>query len=258
MSLVKFEELSPKVGLVTLNDPESLNAMSEKMAEEFKSMVQGLLPKRDAYRTLILTGSGRAFSAGGDLEMLERKTKIAAGENKNLMLKFYDSFLCLLELKLPLIAAINGHAIGAGLCLASACDIRIASEKARLGFTFTRLGLHPGMGATYFLPRVVGAAAAAELTLTGRVIDAAEALRIGLVSRVMPEGGVLEEAKKVAQEILDCGPLATNQLLESLRAPTRDLKSQLEREADCQSVNYASAEFKEGISATREKRKANW
>lgn len=258
MTLVTFEEISPKVGLITLNDAQSLNAMSEKMAQEFKHLVQELSAKKNSFRALILTGAGRAFSAGGDLDMLERKTKLGAEDNKRLMIEFYNSFLCLRELSIPLLAAINGHAIGAGLCVASACDIRLASDKAKLGFTFTRLGLHPGMGATYFLPRVVGHAWAAELTLTGRVIDATEALRIGLVSRVVPEAAVLDEAKKIVQEILECGPLATSQLLQSMRNPTGDLNTQLEREADCQSVNYASAEFKEGLNATREKRKANW
>lgn len=258
MSLVSFEETAAKVGLITLNDAQTLNAMSEKMAQDFRELVAELSPKRNSFRVIILSGAGRAFSAGGDLDMLERKTKLGADENKRLMLEFYNSFLCLRELGLPLIAAINGHAIGAGLCVASACDIRVASEKARLGFTFTRLGLHPGMGATYFLPRVVGQAWAAELTLTGRVIDAAEALRIGLLSKVVPEGTVLEEAKKIAQEILECGPLATSQLLQSLRSAGGDLNAQLMREAECQSINYASADFKEGLQATREKRKANW
>ncbi len=257
MSLVLFNKISDTIGQVTLNDPDNLNAMGEEMADEFKRLISKL--KSDpALKVLILTGAGRAFSAGGNLSMLERKTTISPEENKRIMLKFYDSFLCILELSMPIIAALNGHAIGAGLCLASACDIRIASDKAKLGFTFTRLGLHPGMGATYFLPRVVGKAAAMELMVTGRIIEAPEALRLGLVSRVLPGEELNSEVFKIANEILECGPEAVSQLVQSVRDPCASLKESLEREASCQSINYAGSEFKEGVRAAIEKRKARF
>jgi enoyl-CoA hydratase len=163
-----------------------------------------------------------------------------------------------LDLEIPVIAAINGAAIGAGLCVASACDIRIAAQEAKLGFTFTRIGLHPGMGATYFLPRVVGAAVARELLLTGRVVEAGEALRIGLVSKVVPANDVLSAAVTIAKEILECGPLCTRQLLQSLRTPLHTPSEALQREALCQAVNYAGSEFAEGINAIREKRRAKF
>ncbi|MBX7136944.1 MAG: enoyl-CoA hydratase/isomerase family protein [Oligoflexia bacterium] len=257
MTLVLFDKLNPAIGRITLNDPDSLNAMSEKMADEFAALVVKLRGDT-ALRCLILTGAGRAFSAGGDLEMLERKTALSAAENKRLMLKFYDSFLSLLELNVPLIAAINGHAIGAGLCVACACDVRIAAVGAKLGFTFTKLGLHPGMGATWFLPRVVGLAAATELVITGRVVEAQDALKMGLVSRVLPADQIMNEVQRVADEILQCGPESIAQVLQSMRNPLPTLRESLVREADFQSVNYASAQFKEGVRATREKRKPSW
>ncbi len=258
MALVLFEEQGSNVGVITLNDPDNLNAMGEDLAQEFSTLVAGLRAKSRQYAALILTGAGRAFSAGGNLQMLKDKTKLTPEENRQRMLAFYESFLCLRSLNVPLIAAINGHAVGAGLCLACACDIRLASEKARLGLTFTRLGLHPGMGATYFLPRIVGNAVATELLLTGKVISAAEGLSCGLVSRLSPEGEVLKNALQVAEEIKLCGPESIRQLLESLRGPDADLKKALEREASCQSSNYAGAEFLEGVQATIDKRPAQF
>lgn len=252
MALVTFQKHSDSIGILTFNDPDSLNAMSEAMAAEFKAMVAKISSEK--MRALILTGAGRAFSAGGDLEMLEKKQKLSAEENRLKMLDFYNSFLCILDLKVPLVAAINGHAIGAGLCLASACDIRVASDKARLGFTFVKLGLHPGMGATFSLPRILGYSKSMELLLTGRIIEAPEALQIGLVSKIVDTSKVLEEAIKLADEISAAGPECVRQTLETLRAGKDLLNLSLQREAVCQARNYASAEFKEGVSAVKEKR----
>ena len=257
MALVLFDERTPGVGTITLNDPANLNAMSEAMSHEFAALVISLKARRDL-RAIILSGAGRAFSAGGDLQMLEQKTKKSGEENRQLMHLFYDSFLSIRLLGVPLIAAINGHAIGAGLCLASGCDIRVAAEGAKLGMTFTRLGLHPGMGATWFLPNILGIAAASELLLTARIIESAEAQSIGLVSKVVPAADVISCADAIAKEIISCGPQAVRQLLASLRNRAPTLDAALEREALCQSVNYASDEFKEGVRATIEKRAAKF
>lgn len=258
MALVLVEEIGEGILQIVLNDPANLNAMGEEMADEFRSLIESLHRKASALRAIVLTGAGRAFSAGGHLEMLEKKTILSGEENRLIMHGFYNSFLSILNLKVPLIAAINGHAVGAGLCVASACDIRIAAEGAKLGFTFTKLGLHPGMAATYFLPKVIGEAAATELLLTGRIIDAPEALRLGLVSRVVPQDEVHSAALSIATEIAECGGEAVRQLLESMRNRPGSLQAALEREALCQSLSYTSEEFKEGIRATREKRKPNF
>ncbi len=255
MSLVEFERSADGVGTITLNDPDNLNAMGEDMAREFTALVERLRPDSSSLSCIILTGAGRAFSAGGDLEMLDRKRGLEGEKNRQLMLSFYGSFLGILKLNVPLIAAINGHAIGAGLCVASACDIRIAAEKAKLGFTFTRLGLHPGMGATYFLPRLLGVGTAMELLLTGRIVEAPEAARIGLISKVVSQESVIKEAQAIAAEIGECGPESVRQVLESVRAGAASLSHALEREALCQSINYKSAEFAEGVRAAIEKRK---
>ncbi len=245
---------SGTIGVVTLNDPDNLNAMGEEMAADFQELVTRLRATASTLRAVVITGAGRAFSAGGNLDMLEKKRALSGEENRSKMLSFYHSFLDILNLQVPLIAAINGHAVGAGLCLASACDVRVAAIGAKLGFTFVRLGLHPGMGATYFLPRIIGRAQALELMLTGRLIEATEALRLGLVSQVVAKEAVLDTALAIAQEIAYSGPEAVRQLLESIRNAPADLSACLTREALCQSVNYAGADFAEGIRATIEKR----
>jgi len=253
MGLVTSSVDQNGVAKLTLNDETNLNAMSEEMAAEFSAAVAGIKAKRSA-RVLIIAGAGKAFSAGGHLEMLEKKRLLSGEENRAEMLKFYDSFLSILDLRIPLIAALNGAAVGAGLCLACACDIRIASTDAKLGFTFLKLGLHPGMGGTYFLPRIIGPSAAAELLMTGRIISAEEAFRIGLVSKVCQRAALLSEVDTIANEILACGPQATAQLVETMRGDGAHLDSALAREAVCQSVNYGSAEFAEGITAIKERR----
>jgi enoyl-CoA hydratase/carnithine racemase len=245
------------IATLTLNDEGNLNAMSEEMAHEFSAAVAAL--KSDAtLRAVILTGAGKAFSAGGHLAMLEAKRAKSGEANRVAMQAFYDAFLCILDLKVPLIAALNGAAIGAGLCLACACDVRVASTDAKLGFTFLKLGLHPGMGATFLVPRIVGRSMATELLLTSRVIDASEALRIRLLSRVCPRDAVVQEAHNIAHEMLACGPAASAQLLETMRGDMSELKNALNREALCQSINYAGAEFAEGLAAVKEKRLPNF
>jgi len=257
MSLVTLNIDTPSIATIALSDELNLNAMSEEMANQFRQVVSTLI-QHGSLRAVILTGAGKAFSAGGHLEMLEKKRTIEPEENYRLMLDFYDSFLSLLTLQVPLIAAINGAAVGAGLCVACACDIRIASESAKLGFTFLKLGLHPGMGGTFLLPRIVGRAVATELLLTARIIDAQESLRLGLISQVVAHDKLVERAQAIAQEILKCGPLATKQLLQTMRADFNELKKALMNEARCQSINYAGAEYAEGLASVRERRVAKF
>lgn len=247
MKKVLFEVTQPGIGKITLNDSDCLNAMGEEMADDFKE-VSDSIPGKDI-KVLVLTGAGRAFSAGGDLEMLRAKQNLSAQENEQKMLEFYDSFLRILKHNIPMVAAINGHAVGAGLCLASACDVRIASKEAKLGFSFVKLGLHPGMGATYFLPKLVGPKAA-ELLLTGCVMEADEAYACGLISEVVETGEVLPRALELSSLIADCGSLAIRQLTETLRRGTSSLSESLGREASCQGENYISEEFGERLEKT--------
>jgi enoyl-CoA hydratase/carnithine racemase len=252
MKLIHYTEVENRFGIITLNDPDVLNAMSEEMAVQFEAELRLLEARKHELRVLILTGAGKAFSAGGSLQMLEEKKKLSGEENRMRMLSFYRSFLNILKLEIPLIAAINGAAIGAGLCLACACDIRIAAVDAKLGFTFAKLGLHPGMGATYFLPRIVSPSLASELLLTARVVTAEEALRLGLVSKTCPKENVMDEALVIAREISLSGKESIRQLLFTLRNNVyANLDEALEREALCQSLSYASEEFALGLQTVQ-------
>jgi enoyl-CoA hydratase/carnithine racemase len=171
------------------------------------------------------------------------------------MRAFYARFLNLLNLPVPIIAAINGPAIGAGACVAAACDYRIAAQTTDIGFTFSRLGLHPGMGCTHFLPALIGQQAASRLLLTGEVIKGAEAAKLGLVGQLVDAAtDVLPAAIKLAEDIASNPPAAVRTLTTSLRMRHQDnLERALFREADAQAQTYATAELRENVSALRNK-----
>jgi enoyl-CoA hydratase len=171
------------------------------------------------------------------------------------MRRFYDLYLSVRGLHCPTIAAVNGAAIGAGFCIALACDTRIAARDAKLGLNFTRLGIHPGMGATWTLPRIVGPAHAAELLYTGRILEGAEAERIGLVNRAVDAEAVLPEALEMSRTMALSAPIAVRGTKQALaRSLDSDLAGQLDFEAHQQSLCYESADLGEGLAAAREKR----
>ncbi len=248
--------------VLTLSDPPRRNAMTEAMGRALSAEVARLATD-NSVRAAVLTGAGGAFSAGGDLGMIESKAAAGRAEpggaarvrNQQEMEAFYRLFLAVRDLPFPTVAALNGAAIGAGLCVALGCDLRIADETARLGLNFTRLGIHPGMGATWTLPRLVGASRAAELLYTGRIIDGAEAARIGLVNEAAPAGHALERAIGLARELATCAPAAVRGAKRAL-ARTFDvgLDDQLAFEAARQAECYETTDLAEGIAAVREKR----
>jgi len=256
--------LSRDGGVATLafNDPERRNAMTEAMGEAFAARVAEL--SRDAsLRAVVLTGAGRAFSAGGDLDFIQARAEAgradaggrARGRNREAMRTFYGLFLAVRELHCPSIAAIHGAAVGAGLCVALACDLRVAARDARLSLNFVRLGIHPGMGATWTLPRLVGAAHAADLLLSGRTIDGEEAARMGLVNRCVERDAVLVEARALAGELAAGAPAAVRGTRAALaRAPHVSLEDQLAFEAARQAECYESDDLREGLAAARAKR----
>lgn len=247
-------ETRNRVCLLTLNQSETMNAMSEEMAVEFKAAVQAIGEERQL-KALVLTGSGKAFSAGGNLKLMQSRLGGNPAVYQQNVYRFYRSFLSIMDLEIPTIAAINGQAIGAGACLALACDMRIAATDARIGFPFARLGLHPGMGAEYFLPRIVGRAKACELLMTGEAVPAEEALRIGLVNRVAPAEKLMEEATALALKIAAMPVLPIRMLKESIDAAlASDLESTLHREAAYQGICHLTDDMREGIQARIEKR----
>ncbi len=246
---------------LTLNDPDRRNAMTQAMGEAFAAQVAALAPD-ESIRAVVLTGAGPAFSAGGDLGMIEERASegaaqpgAARGRIGASMRSFYGLFLCVRDLPCPVVAAINGHAVGAGLCVALACDVRVASNAAKLGLNFTRLGLHPGMAATWTLPRLVGTARAAELLYTGRLISGEEAARIGMVNRAVAPEQVASTALELAREIAASGPQAVRAVKRALaRSPEASLDEQLSFESEAQAACFESEDVREGLAAARAKR----
>lgn len=240
------------VATLTLDRPAALNALTIPLKV---ALVEALarVAADDAVRAVILTGSGRAFCAGQDLA--ERDVPDAPPLDEELRDRYEPIVRAMVGLDRPIIAAVNGVAAGAGASLALACDLRIAAESARFVLAFGRIGLVPDSGATWFLPRIVGSARAAELALLDPTIDAAEALRIGLVSRVVADAELMAAARAVAEGLVGRAPLAvaaTKRLLS--QAWTTDLDGALAAERAAQGVLGASRDHAEGLAAFREKR----
>ena len=249
------------VATLVLNDPERRNAMSQAMGEAFSARISELAAE-STLRAVILTGAGSAFSAGGDLAMIQsRADEGAAGGRaaqraiRDGMRSFYQLFLSVRDLPCPTIAALNGSAVGAGLCVALACDVRIASSQASLGLNFSALGLHPGMGATWTLPRLVGEAHAAELLFSSRLFTGTEAATIGLVNRAVAPAEVLPAAHALAAEFAAAAPLAIRGVKRALRRSSEaSLEDQLSFEAQEQAACFESRDVREGLASIRERR----
>ena len=245
-------EIDGPVATLTLDRPESLNALTVPVKVALREALESIASDR-AVRAVILTGAGRAFCAGQDLA--ERESPDAAPLDVEVRDRYNPIIRAIRSMGQPVIAAVNGVAAGAGASLAFACDVRIAAEEARFVLAFGRIGLVPDSGATWFLPRLVGPAKAAELALVGDPLDAAEALRLGLVSKVLPGDGLLDEARAMASRLAEGAPLALALTKEALqRSSTIDLDEALEGEAKLQGIAGASADHAEGLAAFKEKR----
>ncbi|MEE8165648.1 MAG: enoyl-CoA hydratase-related protein [Myxococcota bacterium] len=204
---ILFEE-SDGIATITLNRPDKLNAYTTEMGDEFTHAFRRV-QRDEKIRTIILTGAGRAFCAGADLEHLKAHQ---AGKNVSKGPRLgEEDFLRKLPLEMrdspkPIIAAINGHAVGVGMTMVMPCDIRIVAEDAKLGFIFGRLGILPGLGSTHLLPALVGMARAQELVLGAKRILGSEAAAIGLVNKAVPKEQVLSEARGIAAEMAEIDP----------------------------------------------------
>ncbi len=245
-------EVGDSVATITLARPDALNAMDAAMKSELLTAVRQAGSDR-AIRVVIVTGAGRAFSAGQDLR--ER----TVGFGQELRERYNPIVLALHRLDKPVIAAVNGVAAGAGASLAFACDIRLASESASFLLAFVRVGLVPDSGATWFLPRLVGPSLAAELIMTTDPLTAADAHRVGLVSRVLPDDRLLDEARQLAGRLAQGAPRA---LALAKRALSRSLEvglaEALDYEAYLQDIAGRTADHAEGVAAFLEKRPARF
>jgi enoyl-CoA hydratase/carnithine racemase len=244
---------------VTLNLPGKRNPVSDPAVIAGLEEVLSAADADIGVRAVILTGAGSAFSSGGDLRAMKDGTglraKLPAQTRRNYREGIQRLPLLFQALEVPVIAAINGHAIGAGLDLACMCDIRVAAETAVFVESFVKLGIVPGDGGAWLLPRIVGFSVATELALTGETFDAAEALRIGLVSRVVPADELLTAARGIADRIAVNPPHAvrmTKRLLREGQAAT--LSNILELSAAMQSLAHATRDNDEAIDAFIEKR----
>jgi enoyl-CoA hydratase len=241
---------------LTLFDPDRRNAMTEPMTQAWSLALAHLRQRVDnGLRCVILSGAGTAFCAGGDLSWLGAKPGAPVAELRHRMMPFYVTWLGIRNLGVPTIAAVNGPAVGAGAALVLACDVAVAGPTASFSVPFLRLGLHPGMGITYLLPSVVGLAAARDLLLTGRRVDARRMLDLGIVSEVTDEATLAERARELAWEIAQAAPVALEltQLALAGGAPP-DLAAALRWEGVVQSVTLATQDLAEGLQAARERR----
>jgi enoyl-CoA hydratase/carnithine racemase len=241
------------VATLTLDEPGRKNAMTPELGDALQQRV-GELKARPDVRAVVLCGAGGAFSGGGDLAMLERLRTVPADEARRFMLSFYARYLSVLELEVPTVAAVEGAAIGSGLCLALACDFTLVQRDAKLALNFVQLGLHPGMGATCLVPRRAGAQRAARLLLTGERFDGAAAVAWGLALEAFPAGEVLPAAASLAKTLAQQAPLAVRALKQTLGVDRTALQGCLELEAAQQAVSYGSADMAEGLLAATQRR----
>ncbi|NIM51507.1 MAG: crotonase [Gemmatimonadales bacterium] len=248
-------DIAPPVATLTINRPDKLNALNASVRREFVESL-GLLQATDAVRVVIVTGAGdKAFVAGADIKEFEDR---AAVEQFRVM-KGFEIFEATDAFPKPTIAAINGFCLGGGCELAMACDIRIASDKARLGQPEVNLGILPGGGGTQRLPRLVGLGNAFKLLYTGDLIPAAEALRMGLVDEVVPHEAVRERVQELASKIAQKSPVALQLIKEAVRASVRaPLDEGIRLETTLFGLAFSSEDKEEGIKAFLEKRQPDF
>ena len=249
-------EMNDGIAQLTLNRPERLNALGGTLRDDLLDAITRASADPHV-RVMVITGAGRGFCAGGDVKAMNEARE--RGREGQLIDKFAPSrdrtLLAMRDAPQPIIAAVNGPAAGAGMNLALGCDMRIASSAATFSQAFVKRGLHPDWGGTYFLPRAVGMAKASELIFTGEVVDAPEALRLGLVSRVVAPEELLPAARELARKIAAGPPVAIRLAKRALHHNLgTDLRAALEFETFAQNVCRETEDAAEGIRAFVEKR----
>ena len=252
-------ETEGRVGIVTLNRPEKLNAMHPTMMGEMRDQI-------DAWNAdpgigaVVLAGAGRAFCAGADIGGWNETIGARESGQEDRQRREEEPWIPFCQRSKPIVCAINGPSIGAGLTLTLPCDVRIASDRARLSMRFVRVGVVPELASTHLLPRIVGLGHAMELMLTGRIIDAEEAARIGLVNRVVPQANLVEEAAKIAREIA-FNPAESLSVIKALtwqNLNETDLAVVQQREGTEFAAAMQKPAFKEAVRSFLEKRQPDF
>ncbi len=247
---------------VTLNRPKFSNSFSDEMITQLCRLLREA-DWDDDIRVIILTGAGKNFCAGGDVKAMEEKTGMFAGDPEGLRRRYTKGIqqipLTIESLHTPLIAMVNGAAIGAGCDLACMCDIRMGCKQSRFGETFAKLALVPGDGGTFFLQRVIGYAKAMELSLTGRIISADEALTIGLLNYIVEENTLKHETEKLANSIANNSPVAVSMIKKAIRqARTAEISGHLDLLAAFQGITQRTEDHFEGVKALKERRQPHF
>jgi enoyl-CoA hydratase len=255
---LRLERPSRGVVRLVLDNPDQRNAMSDGMTSSWARAIEAIAGDPDV-RVVVVTGAGTAFCSGGNPAWIAGEPDAEVDHLRTRMIAFYRAWLSIRRLEVPTIAAVNGHAVGAGLCLALACDIRYAAAGAKLSVPFVKLGMHPGMAATYLLPNAIGDAAARDLLLTGRAVDAGEARELGLVSKVFDDATFADEVQEIAAGIAATAPIPSRYTKVTLRdGGHADFDTALQWEALAQPITLATADLQEGVRAAREKRSADF
>ncbi len=248
-------ETNDGIATITLNRPERLNAIDYALKDELLTVLD-LVARDTDVRVAMLTGAGRAFCAGADIgymkDLMQRNDTDAF---RDLVEAGREVVTTIRTTSKPVVASLNGPAAGGGANMALACDLRIASEKASIGQTFNKIGLHPDWGGTYFLPRLVGSAKALELIFSGEMIGAEEGHRIGLFTTVVPHDRLEAETQQLARTLAQKPPLALALAKKAIyQSEGRDLSGMLDVELDHQLRCFSSEDATEGLNAFLEKR----
>ncbi len=240
-----------EIATITLNRPDKFNAMTDAMGDAFAEAVRQVNAD-SAVRVVVVRGAGRAFCAGGDFDLIGGNARTDPEQNRRNMLAFYGKFLSALRIEAPTVAVLHGATIGAGLCLALACDVRFAADEAKLGANFVRVGLHPGMGCSLLLPALAGRAIASQLLLSGQLIKGQRAAQLGIVNQSVPRSDLPSLVDTEVAELLRAAPIAARQTKATLIAPVlRELDAALAREAQCQAIDFTTRDLDEAVNAFR-------
>jgi enoyl-CoA hydratase len=245
-------EVGDGMMIITINRPEKLNALNEDVLNELNEAIEAI-NKEDSIKGAIITGAGeKAFVAGADIAGF---LKAPNESGKLLAQKGQAIFLSIEQSSKPIIAAINGYALGGGCELAMSCHFRIASENAKFGQPEINLGIIPGYGGTQRLPKIIGKGRAMEMIMTGKTIDSAEAFSIGLINHVCKQEELMSHTKSILKTIIEKSTIAIAQIIKSINASEGDEVSGYETEAICFGEAFKTVDMKEGVTAFLEKRK---
>ncbi|MEU1957285.1 enoyl-CoA hydratase/isomerase family protein [Nocardia rhamnosiphila] len=253
MSALEYR-IDESIATITLNRPNRMNAFTMEMVDRWAAALRSA-ERDDDVRAVLVTGSGKAFCSGVDLDEFSGEQRGPLQEKQLLTDRVHQVALAMDEMSKPVIAAVNGVAVGAGMDMSLMCDIRFAAASARFSEGYIRVGLVPGDGGCYYLPRIVGTATALRLLWTGEFIDAAEAKRIGLVSEVYPDDELIDRAREFAGLLARQAPIAVRMIKRSVRSAERqDLRTALDLISSHQAVVTSTQDSKEAFTAFRERR----